>query len=117
MEPLAVECGRFRVKKGMSDKVDEWMQFLNDHMADVLLTLADEKMYVETIFREVKDGEEYLYWYSIQGPNGQAVETSNHEVDQIHLQFWEACIDPTFKEELLAPQVVMIPHPIRSQMK
>lgn len=49
---MIVELTRFRVKPGMSHKVDEWLKFLNDNMEGVLLTLEREKMYVETIFRE-----------------------------------------------------------------
>lgn len=55
---LNVELSRFRVKEGKSVQVDEWMTFLNEHMEDTLLTLEGEKMYVETIFREVLDGRE-----------------------------------------------------------
>lgn len=32
---------------------------------------------VETIFRETLDGKEYLYWYSVQGEDGQDVEEQN----------------------------------------
>ena len=67
---INIELTRFRVIKGKSEKVNEWMKFLNDNMKDVLLTLEGEKMYVETIFREILDGEEYLYWYSVQGKGG-----------------------------------------------
>lgn len=41
------------------------MQFLNDNMKEVFLILNDEKMYVEIIFWEIRDGEEYLYWYFV----------------------------------------------------
>ena len=67
---MNVELTRFKVKQDKSHRVDEWMQLLNDNMKEVLLTLNDEKMYVETIFREIRDGEEYLYWYSVQGKLG-----------------------------------------------
>lgn len=67
---LNVELSRFRVKEGKTVQVDEWMAFLNEHMEDTLLTLEGEKMYVETIFREVLDGREYLYWYSVQAEGG-----------------------------------------------
>ena len=49
---MIVELTRFRVKPGMSYKVDEWLNFLNDNMEGVLLTLKREKMYVETIFEK-----------------------------------------------------------------
>ena len=63
---MITELTRYRVKKGKSEKVDEWLAFLNEHMEDVLVTLEGEKMYIETIFRETLNGEEYLYWYSVQ---------------------------------------------------
>lgn len=40
---INVECTRFRVLKDKSNIVDEWMNFLNDNMDDVLLTLNGEK--------------------------------------------------------------------------
>ena len=49
---MNVELTRFKVKQGKSHRVDAWMQLLNDNMKEVLLTLNDEKMYVETIFRK-----------------------------------------------------------------
>jgi Family of unknown function (DUF6176) len=107
---INVELTRFKVKEGKSAKVDEWMEFLNKHMNKVLLTLKDEKMYVETIFREKRNGVEYLYWYSIQGNGGQSVEESNHWVDHIHLQYWKECIDPNEEPLDLNTEVVMI-HP------
>ena len=64
---LKAELSRFKVKEGKSGKVDEWMAFLNDHMEDTLLTLENEKMFVESIHREVVNGTEFLYWYSVQG--------------------------------------------------
>ena len=114
---MIVELTRFRVKPGMSHKVDEWLKFLNDNMEGVLLTLEREKMYVETIFREELNGEEYLYWYSVQGEQGENVETSNHEIDKKHLEYWKQCIDPSFGSKDLTTEVVMIPKKIQAMMK
>ena len=79
---MNIELSRFRVRKGKSEVVDKWMNFLNENMEEVLLTLDGEKMYVETIFREKCDDEEYLYWYSIQGENGIRVEESDSWIDK-----------------------------------
>ncbi|GIO27770.1 DUF6176 family protein [Ornithinibacillus bavariensis] len=113
---MNVELTRFKVKEGKTEKVDEWLKFLNDNMKDVLLTLEDEKMYVETIFRETLNGEVYLYWYSVQGEGGQAVEESESWIDKKHLQFWDECIDPTFRPVDLNTEVVMIPEKVRKAM-
>ena len=114
---MNVELTRFRVKEGKSARVDEWLAFLNNHMEDVLVTLAGEKMQVETIFREVLNGEEYLYWYSVQGTGGQDVEESEHWIDKKHLQFWDECIDETFHPVDLQTAVVMIPNNVKQAMK
>ncbi|WP_057914581.1 DUF6176 family protein [Peribacillus muralis] len=93
---MDIELTRFKVKEGKSDCVDQWLRFLNDNMNDVLVTLEGEKMYVETKFREHINGEEYLYWYSVQGLGGQEVQDSNHWIDKKHIEYWEECIDETF---------------------
>lgn len=113
---LKIECTRFRVLEGKSPIVDEWMQFLNTNMEDVLLTLDGEKMYVETIFREILDGYEYLYWYSIQGEGGIDVNDSDSWIDKKHLEYWDACIDKSYIPVDLKPEVVMIPHRIKATM-
>ncbi|HEL1972670.1 TPA: hypothetical protein TYI96_000560 [Streptococcus suis] len=114
---LTVELSRFRVKEGKSAVVDQWMAFLNEHMEDTLLTLEGEKMYVETIFREVSDGREYLYWYSVQAEGGNEVEDSESYIDKKYLEYWEECIDPSYGMVDLDPQVIMIPKPIYETME
>src|SRR5690606_18848932 len=111
-----VELTRFKVKDGKTKKVDEWLKFLNDNMKEVLITLEGERMYVETIFRETLNGDEYLYWYSVQGKDGLDVEESEHWIDKEHLQYWNECIDPNFRPVDLTTEVVMIPEPIRKAM-
>lgn len=114
---MNVELTRFRVKEGKSERVDEWLKILNENMNDVLITLEGEKMYVETIFREHLNGDEYLYWYSVQGHGGQDVQESDHWIDKKHLEYWKECIDETFNPVDLKTEVVMIPENIRQNMK
>lgn len=112
---MNIELSRFRVRKGKSEVVDKWMNFLNENMEEVLLTLDGEKMYVETIFREKCDDEEYLYWYSIQGENGIRVEESDSWIDKKHLEYWDKCIDKNYYVEM-SMQVSMISHHIANLM-
>ncbi|AMM91664.1 DUF6176 family protein [Peribacillus simplex] len=114
---MDVELTRFRIKEGKSERVDEWLKFLNENMNDVLITLEAEKMYVETIFRERLNGDEFLYWYSVQGQGGQEVQESDHWIDKKHLEYWKECIDETFRPVDLKTEVVMIPENIRQNMK
>ncbi|WP_062107333.1 DUF6176 family protein [Bacillus niameyensis] len=113
---MNVELTRFKVKEGKSKRVDEWLAFLKENMNDVLVTLDGEKMFVETIFREHLNGDEYLYWYSIQGEGGQNVETSEHWIDKKHLEFWNECIDETVRPVDLKTEVVMISEKVRISM-
>lgn len=113
---MNIELTRFKVKEGKTEVVDEWLKFLNENMKDVLVTLEGERMYVETIFRETLNGDEYLYWYSVQGEGGQDVDESEHWIDIKHLQYWDECIDTNFKPVDLTTEVVMIPEKIRSVM-
>lgn len=40
---MKIELTRFKVKKGKSEKVDEWLKFLNENMQDVLIPLRVKK--------------------------------------------------------------------------
>ncbi|MCM3388257.1 DUF6176 family protein [Ureibacillus chungkukjangi] len=114
---MNIECTRFRVKQGKTKKVNEWLAFLNEHLDDVLVTLEGEKMFVETIFREVLNGDEFLYWYSVQGTGGVEVEASEHWVDKKHLEYWDECIDKTYRPVDLKTEVVMIPNKVKASME
>ncbi|RPF53394.1 DUF6176 family protein [Aquisalibacillus elongatus] len=113
---MNIELTKFKVKQGKSELVDEWLNFLNNYMDEVLLTLEDEKMYVENIFREFEHGHEYLYWYSIQGEDGQPVEESDHWIDHKHLEYWQKCIDTNYSPVDLKLEVTMIPDRIKTHM-
>lgn len=113
---MKVELTRYRVKPDKSSKVEEWLNFLNENMEDVLVTLEGEKMYVETIFHEILNGEEFLYWYSVRGEGGVSVDDSTHWIDLKHLEYWDECIDERFGSVDLNTKVVMIPKQVRASM-
>ena len=112
---MKVELTRFKVKPGKSRRVDAWMKLLNDNMPAVLLTLEDERMYVEAIFREVAGGDEFLYWFSVQGEGGTHIEQSRHEIDQRHIEFSRECLDPASKVDMRT-EVVILPERVRAVM-
>lgn len=112
---VQVELTRFRIKKGKEAKAQEWMDFLNNHLEDTIATMAGEKMYVESVFKEEADGYTYFYWYSVQGENGNAVEGSESYIDKKHIEYWDECIDNSYRpvdmkleENLIAPAVQKI---------
>ncbi|WP_342387327.1 DUF6176 family protein [Salinicoccus bachuensis] len=111
---MKVELTKFRVKPNKSDKVEEWMAYIEENMDDALLTLEGEKMYVETIFREQNGEHEYLYWYSVQEDDPEDEEDFN--INQKLVDFFDECIDKTFQPLDLDASVVMMPKRIRNAM-
>lgn len=112
---MKIELTRFRVKPGKSQRVDEWIKLLNENMPAVLLTLEDERMYVEAIFREEAGEDEFLYWFSIQGEGGTPILQSRHEIDHQHIEFSRECLEPTSKTDMVT-EVVMLPEGVRQAM-
>src|SRR5699024_1060386 len=114
---MRVELTKYRVKEGKSELVDEWIEYMHNHMDDVLMNLEGEKMFVETIFREAFNDVEYLYWYSVQDVETTEQEVNADELDQKHIEYWEQCIDKTFRPEDMKAEIVMIPKKIRDAMQ
>lgn|SRR5262245_51334258 len=114
---MKVELSRFRIKKNKSARVDEWLKTLNDNMCELLQTLDREQMRFEVIFREMIDGEEYLYWFSVQDESGEPVETSPFEIDRQHLEFHDECIDTSYGMRDAQPQVIMVPKRVAEAME
>jgi hypothetical protein len=114
---VKVELSRFRVRRDKSERVDEWLGMLNDNMAEALTTLDREQMKVEVVFREVIDGEEYLYWFSVQDERGESAHGSPFAVDREHLAFHEECIDHEYGRRDAQPQVVLVPPDIARVMQ
>jgi hypothetical protein len=105
---MNVELNRYRVRPGKSAQVDEWMRVLNDRKAECLATLDRERMFVEVIFRERAGGDDFLYWFTLQGEDGSPVETSPHDIDRTHLDFWAECIDSDYRPQDCSPQLVLM---------
>lgn len=109
---MLVELSRYRVRPGQSNRVDAWLAMLNERMEEVKQTLVREEMKVEVIFREIMGEDEFLYWFTIQGEAGENVNTSPFEVDKLHIDFFEECIDHDYGIRDAQPQVIMIPDEI-----
>ncbi|SRR5581483_3697005 len=105
---MKVELTRLKIKHGMSARVDEWFQTLNDRRTECIETLEREKMYVETIFREKIGEEEFLYWFAIQGAGAEPIETSPYPIDELHRAFGDECIDRTYLRKDIDADVVFL---------
>jgi len=105
---MKVELTRFRIAPGKAERVDQWMKELNRRREEAIDTMEREQMEIEIIFREEAGGEEFLYWFSIQGDGGAPVETSPHDLDKVHMTFWKECIDKAYPERDARPQLVLV---------
>ncbi|HMW24036.1 MAG TPA: DUF6176 family protein [Burkholderiaceae bacterium] len=83
----------FAIQRGKEARAQEWMDMLRQHHADCVKTLDREAMHFESIFRSAVNGVTYLSWFSVQGAAGAHVASSPFAVDQLHLAFWEECVD------------------------
>jgi hypothetical protein len=114
---MKVELSRFRIKPDKIGRTDEWLKVLNSRIDECVATLEREKMQFEVIFRGRHNGEDFLYWLTIQHEDGEPLETSPHEIDRIHSDFSEECIDLTYGALEPLPQVIMVPAPVAAAMK
>jgi len=113
---MRVELSRFKVKPGKSARVDEWLHMINERMDEAVATLDREEMKLEVIFRELIGGNEYLYWFTVQGESGAPVQTSPHDVDRAHIAFHEECIDHDYGMRDAQPQAIIVPSAVAKAM-
>lgn len=114
---MVTEFDTFRVKEGKEERAKEWMKIITERKADCIKALTREKMALETIFMTEKDGRLFLSWFSIQGDNPEEVDTSNHEIDRIHCEFWKECIDTTYELDKFEYVVTFSPDNVSSSLK
>jgi hypothetical protein len=90
-------CLKIRLKPGSLDRVREWARELHARGDEVLATLRDEGIFVESVFLDSTDTGDFLIYYvkarSIEAA-GEVVQRSLHPIDAYHQQFktdaWEA---------------------------
>ncbi|GEM_PF-2716673 len=90
--PLRAKLQRFEIVEGKEQRFNEWMDFLRAEREAAVETLENEKMYFEAVFSDTVDGKTYAFWLTFQGEGGKPVESSKHELDKKHLEFWNECI-------------------------
>jgi hypothetical protein len=114
---MRVELSRYRIKQGKEARVDEWQRLLNDRMAEQIPILDEEQMKLAVVFRETINGEQFLYWFSVQGDIDYDIRKSRHEVDQLHLAFAEECIDHDYGRRDAQPQCILVPERVARAME
>jgi hypothetical protein len=107
---LYVELSRHKVKPGMSEEVDRWMQMLNDRADECIATLDPERMAVEAIFRLRDDQGEWLYWFEMRGVESSGLDESR-PIDRDHVAFAQRAKIPG--HEKAQTELLLLPEPVR----
>lgn len=109
---MKTELVTFAVKLGMEREVEGWLDLLQKRRDECVETLRRERMRYECIFKSQRDDRLYLTWFSVQAPGGAAVESSPFEIDRLHLEYWEKCIDLTVSPESHEHAVTFAPQEV-----
>ena len=91
---MKTELVTFAVKPGLEAEAETWMDMLRARRLECVATLERERMRYESVFVSHREGRMYLTWFSVQAEGGSDLADSRFEVDRLHLEFWDRCIDP-----------------------
>jgi hypothetical protein len=111
---VKTEFTTFRVLEGKEELAVEWMDTISNRRKECVETLDREKMLLESVFSLYKDGRMYLSWFTVQKEGYKDVETSDHDIDKVHLKYWEECIDESYQPLDHAHVVTFFPEEVES---
>lgn len=83
-------CVKIKIKDGKISNVYEWKEYLNNHKDEVLQSLRQEGVFIESVFLDKQGSDNYLIYYmkfqNLEKANA-AFSQSNLNVDKYHAQF------------------------------
>lgn len=104
MKDLKTIGVKIRLKKGSIKKVKAWAKELNSRLEEAYQTLRDEGVFLETVFLDQGEEEDYLI-YMLKVINfekaGEIAKKSKHAIDEFHQNFKKECWVERQKLELL----------------
>jgi uncharacterized protein DUF6176 len=83
-------CTKVRLKPGSLDRVREWATELRTRSDEVLATLRDEGVVIESVFLDSDERGDFLVYYVRAQSLDEAhavVQRSRHPIDSYHQQF------------------------------
>lgn len=83
-------CARVRLKPGSRDRVREWASELRTRSGEVLETLRDEGVVIESVFLDSDEQGDFLVYYMKAHSLEEAhavVQRSHHPIDSYHQEF------------------------------
>ncbi|WP_174279538.1 DUF6176 family protein, partial [Sphingomonas bacterium] len=109
--PVAVTLHRFDLAPGCDATFRAWIDFLHARHRDAVATLGRERTYLEAMFT-APDEPGRLYWLTVQGAGGAAVDSSTLDLDRRHQAFMDAVLAKgshrrLVTENVLAPDFIV----------
>ena len=101
---MHVACVRLRLKPGKLERVRAWAAELGKRREEVMVTLRDETVRVESAFLESSAAGDFLVYYmrtDDEGRSREAARTSTHAIDAYHRDFMNAVVAERLPLELL----------------
>lgn len=109
---LLTEFTTYAVKPGMEAEAEAWIALLTERQTECVETLDRERIHYESIFKSVREGRLYLSWFTVQGEAGEHVRDSRHEIDRLHVEYWNRCIDRSVPPENFTHVVSFVPESV-----
>lgn len=91
VRPVDVTLHRFDLVPGQEAIFREWIGLLHARHREAVATLGRERTYLEAMFT-APDEPRRLYWLTVQGAGGAAVETSDLDLDRRHRAYMDAVL-------------------------
>lgn len=86
---METAAGLIKLKPNSEGDLQDWRDTLNGRLDEVLETLRDEGVRIESWFQVDINGQPYLLWFMQAKSIAQAQETflaSKHDIDAYHLE-------------------------------
>ncbi len=101
---MEVYFGKLKLKPGSIPRVREWVSYFEKNSSEIYSLLRNEGVWIESVFLDTVDGNDYLLYYMKAECVKAAQEIflkSESPHDQYHLEFLRAVVDSSSKPELL----------------
>jgi hypothetical protein len=101
---LKTGCAKIKIREGMLSRVLEWKKYINDNREEVLQSLRQEGVFIESVFLEKSGDDNYLIYYMKLQDHEKAKAAFNKSdlnVDKYHAKFKNEAWDERKELELL----------------
>src|SRR5262249_9761745 len=102
--PVETSCVKVRLRPGSLERVRAWAAELNSRPDEVLATLRDEAVVIESVFLDESDDGDFLVYYMKARSLAEATrvaQRSTHAIDAYHQEFKQSTWETTTPLEAL----------------